>query len=277
MLLSGSTSTSCRRRVGARGGRAKRVFADRLKPELMQCVLESGTGRLRGHRSGGGGPARHPPLRRGVRARAGLRLGAAATHPFSLFENQKITPVTATGCWSRCCSTSPAASWCSACTCTSPCPTPSCAAGHGGRADRAAGAARALVQLAVLARRGHGPGVDPGADLRALPAQRPAAAVRHLRRLRRGGRLHGGDRRDRRLHAPVVGRPAAPPPRHDRAAGDGRADQDRGHRCPGSLRAVPGQAAARPDRGRQPAAPPTAGCCSPRTSGWPRATGWTRR
>ena len=66
-------------------------FSDRLKPELMQCVLESGTvvcknideadadlRALRGYSS--------------ERARArGMRLGAAGTHPFSLFEHQKIT------------------------------------------------------------------------------------------------------------------------------------------------------------------------------------------
>ena len=48
----------------------------------------------------------------------------------------------------------------------------------------------------------------------ALPALRPAAEVRLLRRLRRHDRLDGVDRRDRRLHAHLVGRPAAPAPRH---------------------------------------------------------------
>jgi carboxylate-amine ligase len=70
---------------------AEGEMADRLKPELMQCVLESGTvvcpdidaaaADLRlirqyvAHQSRG----------------LGMRLGAAGTHPFSLFENQKIT------------------------------------------------------------------------------------------------------------------------------------------------------------------------------------------
>ena len=66
-------------------------FADRLKPELMQCVLESGTVVCEGV------PAAEADLR-GIRryvaerARArGMRLAAAGTHPFSLFEHQKIT------------------------------------------------------------------------------------------------------------------------------------------------------------------------------------------
>ncbi len=66
-------------------------LSEQLKPELMQCVLESGTvvctnvaaadADLRG-------------LRRWVAERArehGMRLGASATHPFSLYEHQKIT------------------------------------------------------------------------------------------------------------------------------------------------------------------------------------------
>jgi carboxylate-amine ligase len=66
-------------------------FADQLKPELMQCVLESGTivcetvGQadedLRSIRRYAAGLARDHDM----------RLGAAATHPFSLYEHQKIT------------------------------------------------------------------------------------------------------------------------------------------------------------------------------------------
>ena len=71
---------------------ARSEFSDRLKPELMQCVLESGTvvcedidrGRGRSAQPSAGTPPSAP--------RAGdMRLGASATHPFSLFENQKIT------------------------------------------------------------------------------------------------------------------------------------------------------------------------------------------
>src|SRR4051794_6708892 len=66
-------------------------FAEQLKPELMQCVLESGTvvcetvGQadedLRAIRRYAAGLARDHDM----------RLGAAATHPFSLYEHQKIT------------------------------------------------------------------------------------------------------------------------------------------------------------------------------------------
>jgi carboxylate-amine ligase len=66
-------------------------FAEQLKPELMQCVLESGTvvcdgigeaeADLRGIR-------RYAAL---LAREQGLRLGASATHPFSLYEHQKIT------------------------------------------------------------------------------------------------------------------------------------------------------------------------------------------
>ena len=104
--------------------------------------------------------------------------------------------------------------------------------GDGGRADRAARAARALGQLAVLARRPHRPRIEPGDDLLGLPPQRPAAPLRRLQRLRRRGRLHGGDGSDRRLHAPVVGRAPASALRHPRAAGDGLPDAGRGrHRA----------------------------------------------
>jgi carboxylate-amine ligase len=67
------------------------AFADRLKPELMQCVLESGTvvcndiaaaeADLRSIRGYAANLARSRDM----------RLGAAGTHPFSLFEDQKIT------------------------------------------------------------------------------------------------------------------------------------------------------------------------------------------
>jgi carboxylate-amine ligase len=70
---------------------AESEFADRLKPELMQCVLESGSvpcetvadagrdlRRLRGW------VVEHAEIRN-------MRLGAAGTHPFSLYERQKIT------------------------------------------------------------------------------------------------------------------------------------------------------------------------------------------
>jgi carboxylate-amine ligase len=70
---------------------AEGELANRLKPELMQCVLESGTivcddiaaaaTDLRLIRQYVAHQARTHKM----------RLGAAGTHPFSLFENQKIT------------------------------------------------------------------------------------------------------------------------------------------------------------------------------------------
>src|SRR5437867_475971 len=70
---------------------ASSEFADRLKPELMQCVIESGTVVCEDV------PAAEVDLR-GIRryvaerARArDMRLAAAGTHPFSLHEHQKIT------------------------------------------------------------------------------------------------------------------------------------------------------------------------------------------
>src|SRR4051794_30306848 len=66
-------------------------FSEQLKPELMQCVLESGTIVC------GSVPEAEADLR-AIRSYAATlarqhdyRLGAAATHPFSLYEHQKIT------------------------------------------------------------------------------------------------------------------------------------------------------------------------------------------
>ncbi|HXD70304.1 MAG TPA: carboxylate-amine ligase [Gaiellales bacterium] len=66
-------------------------MADRLKPELMQCVLESGTCVCADIPEAA---ADLRLIRQYVASHArshNMRLGAAGTHPFSLFENQKIT------------------------------------------------------------------------------------------------------------------------------------------------------------------------------------------
>lgn len=66
-------------------------MADRLKPELMQCVLESGT-LVCDDIDAAAADLRLIRQYVGQQARAlDMRLGAAGTHPFSLFENQKIT------------------------------------------------------------------------------------------------------------------------------------------------------------------------------------------
>jgi glutamate---cysteine ligase / carboxylate-amine ligase len=63
----------------------------RMKPELMQSVLEVATPVCR---TAGEAAQELRRLRRGVReiaGGAGLRVGSAGTHPFSLFERQRIT------------------------------------------------------------------------------------------------------------------------------------------------------------------------------------------
>jgi len=70
---------------------AETEMADRLKPELMQCVLESGTCVCADIPEAA---ADLRLIRQYVASHArshDMRLGAAGTHPFSLFENQKIT------------------------------------------------------------------------------------------------------------------------------------------------------------------------------------------
>jgi len=70
---------------------AESDFANQLKPELMQCVLESGT-IVCEDIAGAAADLRRMRAWVADRARArGIRLGAAGTHPFSLFEHQKIT------------------------------------------------------------------------------------------------------------------------------------------------------------------------------------------
>ena len=71
-------------------------------------------------------------------------------------------------------------------------------------------AARALRELAVLARRADRPRFEPADGVRRLPALGPAAAVPRLRGLRRGRRPARADGLHRGLHADLVGHPAAP-------------------------------------------------------------------
>src|SRR3954470_179600 len=79
---------------------------ERVKPELMQSVLEIATApardtvqagaelrapRRRPAPAGGGAP--RPALRREVRHRAprrGMTIGSAGTHPFAMWEDQRI-------------------------------------------------------------------------------------------------------------------------------------------------------------------------------------------
>ena len=85
------------------------------------------------------------------------------------------------------------------------------------RADRASrGARRAVGELAVLARRADRARVVAAHGLRGAAALGPAAALPQLRGLRRGRRPARAHRVHRRLHAHLVGHPAAPAARHDR-------------------------------------------------------------
>jgi carboxylate-amine ligase len=70
---------------------AEGELADRLKPELMQCVLESGTVVCDNiHEAATDLRLIRQYVAHQARTHR-MRLGAAGTHPFSLFENQKIT------------------------------------------------------------------------------------------------------------------------------------------------------------------------------------------
>ena len=72
-----------------------------------------------------------------------------------------------------------------------------------------AAAARALGQLALLARASDRDDVLAHAGLPRLPARRHPAALRHLGDLLEPGRADDARRRDRGLHVPVVGRAPA--------------------------------------------------------------------
>ena len=119
-------------------------------------------------------------------------------------------------------------------------------------------AARALGLVAVLARRADRPRVVAADGLRRLPALRPAAALPRLRRLRRGRRAARAHRLHRRLHAHLVGHPAAPAARHGRdpdlRRGHARRGRGRDRRVLPGARQAPLRAA-RPRRA-DPLVPP---------------------
>ena len=147
------------------------------------------------------------------------------------------------------------------------------------RAARAArpraAAARARRELAVLAGPRHRPRVGAGARLRDVPARRHPAAVRRLRRVRRGDRRAAALRRLPRADVPVVGRAAAAEARHDRGPDHGRPDargRQRGARRAGAVRS----SGSRRSRATPTRRSPAARRCSTRTASWPPATGCRR-
>ena len=117
----------------------------------------------------------------------------------------------------------------------------------------------------------------PPDGLRRLPALGPAAALPRLRRLRRGRRPARAHRLHRRLHAHLVGHPAAPAARHGRdprSATRSRGSRTRS-RSPRSARRSSSSTASSFDAARRSRR--TTGSSRPRTSGSPRATGSRRR
>ena len=105
----------------------------------------------------------------------------------------------------------------------------------------AAGRARALGELAVPRRRGHGLLVEPRPDPRRAAAFRRAARVRVLRGVGGLRRAADGARAPARLHRVLVGRAPASALRDARAADARPADRGRAHRRvrrapPGPLR-----------------------------------------
>ena len=66
-------------------------FVARISPELMQSVLEISTPVCHNSKDIEGELRRLRSYVRDLAAKEGLRVGSAGTHPFSLFERQRIT------------------------------------------------------------------------------------------------------------------------------------------------------------------------------------------
>ncbi len=183
-----------------------------MKAELMQSVLEIATPVCRNGGRRRPRAAQAPRVRRVGRAGA-IRCGSAlsGTHPFSLFERQRITArdryralvdqlqyiarrELIFGLHVHVAVDDPEKA----------------IQVVNGLPRRAAASARALRELAVLARRADRALFDQAARLRRVSALRPAAPLQGLRRLRGGRRPAREDRLHRRLHAHLVGHP--PPP-----------------------------------------------------------------
>ena len=217
MLLDGETFDLVQHIDTVLAAVAGHELETRINAELMQSVLEIATPVCRTPATSSASCGKLRAYVAEVAREQGLRVGSAGTHPFSLFERQRITArdryrhlvdqmqyvarrelifgmhvhVAVDD------------------------PEKAIQVVNGLLAHLAA-AARALGQLAVLARRADRPRVEPADGLRRVPALGPAAALPRLRRLRRGRRPARADRLHRRLHAHLVGHPAAPAARHDR-------------------------------------------------------------
>ncbi len=113
------------------------------------------------------------------------------------------------------------------------------------------GAARAVGELALLARRRHRSGLDPHPDLSRLPSGRHPAQVQELGGLRAAHRVHDRGAGDRGLHLPVARRPAPSDVRDGGDPGDGLPDPRRAHARAGRARPGAGSRARRALRRRQ--------------------------
>ena len=245
----------------------------------MQSVLEIATPGLPHRRRRPARAAEAARVReRGRAASKGLRVGSAGTHPFSLFERQRITArdryrnlvdqlqyvarrELIFGMHVHVAVDDPEKA----------------IQVVNGLLPQLAPAARALRLLAVLARRADRPRLQPADGLRRLPALGPAAALPRLRGLRRGRRPARADGLHRRLHAHLVGHPPPPAARHGRDP-----DLRRGHPRRGrgrDRRVLPGarQAPLRAVRPRRADPARTTASSRPRTSGSRPATGSRRR
>ena len=132
--------------------------------------------------------------------------------------------------------------------------------------------ARALGKLAVLARRAHRPRLEPADGVLRLPSFRPATPLPRLRGLLRGRRPARADGLHRRLHAHLVGHSTAPALGDDRDPHLRRRDPHRGRRrdrgvLPGARQAPVRTSTRRARRSRR-----TTGSSRARTSGSRRGT-----
>ena len=201
-----------------------------VKPELMESVCEIATTPVRNTVEAG---AQLRALRRTVNQVAqqhGLAIGSAGTHPFALWEDQRIVArpryrdlISGLQFVAR----------------------QEIIFGihvhvgvdHPDKAIHVTNGMRVHLplllalsaQLALLARRQHRPRLHPHADLPRLPAGGHPASLRRLRGLGAPDRVHDAVEGHRRLHLPLVRRPPAPQLRDRRGARDGLPDARGAH------------------------------------------------
>ena len=250
----------------------------RINPELMQSVLEITTPVCR---TAGDIERELVTLRSyvtGIAREKGLRVGSAGTHPFSLFERQRITAKDRYralidqmqyiarrelifGMHVHVAVDDP---------------------------EKAIQVVNGLLPhlaplLALSASspfwRGEPTGLASSRQMvfSAFPRSGPASALPRLLGLRRGRRPARALRLHRRLHAHLVGHPPAPAPRNDRDPHLRRGDASRGRRRDRGLLPGAREAALRAARGRRTRSRRTTASSRARTSGSPRATASRRR